>query len=97
MTFFLKKTVFSPKLFLNFSFKIDNITLDPDPNWAENSRSCSKFNVLVSKDGCLEEGVLELALHVHGVGVGLVIAQPGRHLAQNEDHDLDDLKFREKS
>ena len=38
--------------------------------------------------------MLELALHVHGVGVGLVIAQPGRHLAQNEDHDLDDLKYR---
>jgi hypothetical protein len=43
---------------------------------------------------CLEQCVLELTLHVHPVGVGLLIVQARRHLAQNEDHDLDDLKIK---
>ncbi len=45
---------------------------------------------------CLEKGVLELTLDIDTVGVGLVVAQAGRHLAQDEDHDLDYLKKEEK-
>ena len=29
------KTIIFSKIILNFSFKIGNITLDPDPNWAK--------------------------------------------------------------
>ncbi len=40
--------------------------------------------------------MLEFTLDIDAVGVGLVVAQAGRHLAQDEDHDLDNLKKKEK-
>ena len=43
---FVKKSFFSRIVF--FFFKMDNITLDPNPNWAKKSRSGSKFNVFGS-------------------------------------------------
>ena len=32
--YFFHRKLFFSKIILNFSFKIDCITLDPDPNWA---------------------------------------------------------------
>jgi hypothetical protein len=40
--------------------------------------------------------VLEFTLDIDAVGVGLVVAQAGRHLAQDEDHDLDNLEKKRK-
>ncbi len=40
--------------------------------------------------------MLEFTLDIDTVGVELVVAQAGRHLAQDEDHDLDNLKMEEK-
>ena len=48
----LKKGIFADIFFencFNFSFIIDNITLDPDPNWTKIQDLDPKFNVFGSR------------------------------------------------